>query len=233
MTGFTIKEVKVGNVWHLDQVSDKLTLEDRQQILDSQVQLLTDQDKLVWTATTVGNFKLQSVLGLLQKPTNPLIWRKLIWDRRIPLKILVFMWLLINHMLPFPDVLQHFGFHLPSKCSFCASAETMNHFFIECQVASHVWGWFEQMLGLQTNAVDSLMEKLLGWWIYTSRNSIKAALAYLFPMLIYWELWKARNKVDYEEVILSPGHICCQVTWLLQGIGVAQPFISSSPDDEV
>ena len=78
---------------------------------------------------------------------------------------------------------------------------------------------------------DSLTQKLQGWWLCSLGRSLKAILAHLLPLLICWELWKVRNKAIYENIRASPAHIYRQVIWLLNVIGVAHPFISSSPED--
>ena len=69
--------------------------------------------------------------------------------------------------------------------------------------------------------------------MHTSRSSIEAALAHLLSGLIRWELWKARNKAAYEDIITPPGQIARQVLELLHHINAAHPFTTSSPKDDI
>ena len=104
-SSLVIKNLIAGAEWKLDRVDEALTEEDRRKILNFRIHHSTDWDQYVWTATPDGKFKIQMALERLRKSTNPLISRKLIWNRRIPLKLSIFMWCLLNHLLPFPDML--------------------------------------------------------------------------------------------------------------------------------
>ncbi|XP_071902720.1 uncharacterized protein [Coffea arabica] len=139
------------------------------------------------------------------------------------------MWRLLNGWLPFQDKLQQFGLHLPSKCSFCPSSETLQHSFVHCWMARYVWSYFQCMLGVR-GAADTLIKTLQGWWILASGKSPTAVLVYLLPVLICWELWKARNQVVYENVFLRPPYICRQIVWHLNAIGAAHPFACANDD---
>ena len=104
--------------------------------------------------------------------------RRLIWGRRIPLRISIFMWRLLNCMLPCPDIFQPFGFHLPSKCPFCANEEMLQHSFVECRMGRQVWERFDHGLTIHMAALDSLTQKLQGWRILSAGRSLKVSLAH-------------------------------------------------------
>ena len=231
-----LPNVKVGDLfdgttWHLVQVREALTGDEQTRILGSQIQLSEGRDTWVWTPTTDGRFGVHSALKMLRTPSNNLISRKLIWDRRIPLKVSVFMWRLLNGWLPFPDKLQQFGLHLPSKCSFCLNSETLQHCFVHCRTAKQVWDHFECALGLRSVA-DSLLEKLQGWWIHASGTSLRAVLSHLLPILICWELWKARNQAIFNSITVRLTHICRQVVCLLSGIREAHPLALPNSEND-
>ena len=58
---------------------------------------------------------------------------------------------LVLGKLPFPDVLCRMGFQMmPSKCLCCldGASETVEHAFLEGQVAKDVWNNFTSLYGL-------------------------------------------------------------------------------------
>lgn len=71
-----------------------------------------------------------------------------IWRPEIPLKQSVFMWLLLNGLLPFPEILQTFGFSLPSKCLFCQNLDSLHHGFAECAQTRQLWNFFFTLFNL-------------------------------------------------------------------------------------
>ena len=216
---------------HLGFLKSLYSGEVKQRILALPVLPLQGKDRVIWQPSPAGSFTVSSTLETLRPLSNPLISRKLIWDKRLLLKVSIFMWRLLNDLLPFPDILRRFGLHLPSKCPFCPNEDSLTHCFVECQAASQVWGWFEQGLELHVGTSDSLMVKLQGWWMHSSRRSLRATCTHLLPMLICWELWKARYKTVHENIVSSPAQVRRQVLGLLNGIGAAYLFPPSASQE--
>ncbi|CDP11300.1 unnamed protein product [Coffea canephora] len=100
---------------------------------------LEDGGRPAWTLTSSGDFIISSAWEALRSKRACFGSRRSVWSGRVPCKIAVFMWKLLNKFLPFPDALQRFGLHLPSKCSFCLNGESQEHIFSGCFLASEVW----------------------------------------------------------------------------------------------
>ena len=215
----------------MDRVGEFLTREERQRILAFMIPPLQSTDRVVWQPSTAGTFTISSALEWIRPLSNPLISRKLIWNQCIPIKISIFMWHLLNNLLPFLDILRQFGLHLQAKCPFYPNEDSLTHCLVTCHASSQVWAWFEQGLRLHIGASDTLLLKLLGWWMHSSGKMLLATLANLLPVLICWELWKARNKAVFEDIVLSPAHVRHQVAALLNSIGEAYPLPYSAPQD--
>ncbi|XP_027158138.1 uncharacterized protein LOC113759763 [Coffea eugenioides] len=233
LPAISIAELRAKRQWRLDRVGVALTSEERRRVLASTLLPSHRADRVVWQLSTVSVFKVASALERLQSPSNPLISCKLIWNQRIPLKISIFMWRLLNNLLPFPDILRQFGFHLPSKCPFCPSEDMLTHCFVDCQTACQVWCWFEHALHLNAGAADSLFLKLQGWWMHSSGKTLFATFAHLLLVFICWELWKARTKAVFENMVSSPEQACRRIVTLVNLIGEAHPWPYSAPHDPI
>jgi hypothetical protein len=46
---------------------------------------------------------------------------KVVWKSTLPLKLNLFLWKLVNGLLPLDGILQNLGYKLASKCSLCSS----------------------------------------------------------------------------------------------------------------
>nr|XP_027103068.1 uncharacterized protein LOC113724357 [Coffea arabica] len=73
--------------------------------------------------------------------------------------------------------------------------------------------------------------KLQGWWVHSSGNSALAALTRLLPTIVCWELWKARNKVCFEDVVTTRTGLLHQITLQLHAVGHAFPFRCTNTGD--
>lgn len=73
------------------------------------------EDGQIWSLTLISKFTVSSVWDEVREKDAVLGSRKLIWDKRLPCKILIFMWKMLNEFLPFPDILNLLGFQLPPK----------------------------------------------------------------------------------------------------------------------
>ena len=65
------------------------------------------------------------------------------------------MWRLLHEQLPVDDVLAKFQVHGPSRCQCCSlpQLETLQHVFATGVLATEVWGFFGQLLGVATPSV--------------------------------------------------------------------------------
>lgn len=99
-------------------------------------------DRRIWRLTVTGSFSLASAYELFAPKRRILPVMKVIWNKRLPKRVSVFMWRLLNGILPFPDVLMTIGFSMPSKCCFCAHVDDLQHFFGFCPFVQTVWEFF-------------------------------------------------------------------------------------------
>lgn len=118
-------------------------------------------DFMVWEPMASGKFSLQSAYHIVRpsKPVAPSL--RLLWAKRVPLKIAFLVWWVWNRLIPFNDVLTSFGFHLPSKCPCCCSADTLDHGFVHCVAARPLWGWLASIFNVHVVYNTGLRQQLL------------------------------------------------------------------------
>nr|XP_027060692.1 uncharacterized protein LOC113687227 [Coffea arabica] len=168
---------------------------------------LEDRVRPAWTLTPSGDFTISSAWDALRPKRACLGSRKCVWSGSAPCKIAVFMWKLLNRYLPFPEALQRFGLHLPSKCPFCLNGESQDHVLSECVLASQQW------------------------WLCHPPGSARGTICKVLPSLICWGLWKARNMAVFEGVVLTPPQVCWNVQTLLHHLSQIRPFSRVTRDD--
>jgi hypothetical protein len=64
---------------------------------------------------------------------------KYIWKLKMPLKVRIFMWLLLRKVLLTKNNLARRNWNGSLKCYFCDQDETIQHLLIKCPLAKIVW----------------------------------------------------------------------------------------------
>nr|XP_027083566.1 uncharacterized protein LOC113705856 [Coffea arabica] len=101
-------------------------------------------DRMIWTASSSGQFSLSSAYRELHKVKPSSFLLKQVWHASVPLKVSFFMLWLLYSRLALDDVLATYRFHLPSKCS-CYSipqSESILYLFMEGVIVTDVWRFF-------------------------------------------------------------------------------------------
>ncbi|KAL3498309.1 hypothetical protein ACH5RR_041041 [Cinchona calisaya] len=93
--------------------------------------------------------------------------RMFICSSKIPIKFSNILWQILNGVLPFGDVLVDLGFQLTSKCCFCNSLDSIDHYAVECSLASRIWSEFEHRLGIPRIQV---------WWVVEASFEIQLVI---------------------------------------------------------
>ena len=108
-------------------------------------ELLTDrciskavQDAWIWNGPSFTTWAAYRRLQDQENPEDPLILQRcrVVWKRRLPLKIKVFAWLLLRRRLMTRSRLQRMVPKAPTECLLCARAvEDCQHLFFACPLA--------------------------------------------------------------------------------------------------
>lgn len=140
-----------------------------------------------------------------------------IWSSRVPKKISVFMWRLMNSFLAFPEILQQWNFHLPSKCPHCPSLDSIQHAFCECFLARQVWDFFSNLFHLPLIMHSGLYALLQSCW-HSDNAFLPKEVVELLPSFICWVIWRARNMVIYDGAVCGFPFVVRAVTQLFANI---------------
>ncbi|XP_071933913.1 uncharacterized protein [Coffea arabica] len=162
-------------------------------------------DRMIWTATSSGQFSLSSAYSEVReiKPSS-LLFRQ-VWHASVLVKVSFFMLRLLLNCLPLDDVLAARGFHLLSKCSCCqqSTIESLQHLFVEGDLAAAVWRFFGLPCGLAMN-VEHVRGWMGRWWLRQVKSERLRFVFRLVPILSFWHLWKARNKAMFHGTVPNP-----------------------------
>lgn len=98
----------------------------------------------------------------------------------------------------------------------CAADETIEHLFLHSQLARNIWELFHDMLGIQKRPFDSLKEVIF----HRMQKARGMGHIYmLFPMIIMWAIWVARNNAKFEGVHVSSIWITTRANALVSMLG--------------
>lgn len=107
--------------------------------------LVVAKDTLCWSLDNCGYFLTRSLFFrlVLVRQSLSCFLSKLIWEFKVPKKVKILFWLLAHKSLNTHDRMQRRNPSLvlvPTVCLLCwCSQETLDHLFLFCPFASHVW----------------------------------------------------------------------------------------------
>lgn len=167
--------------------------------------LNNDVDQVSWSGCMNGivvdvadlyNTNISSSLGVLDQR-----FLLALWKHKIPIKILLFVWLLWRNRILTSDNLIKRGFQGPGLCSFYKQeAETICHIFFQCTLVQGIWIWFLDLLRDHSWCPLDLLHSILS---QTPSDQRFISL----PFFLLWEVWLARNIIIFEDGYLVPHKI--------------------------
>jgi hypothetical protein len=138
-------------------------------------------------------------------------WYSEIWKWQIPLKVKLFVWLLLEQKILTWDNLLKRGFQGPSICVLCKeSEESLLHLFGDCSFIKIIWQTITKELKLVNNWQGGIFENSLLNWTKRKENWNE------IPCLICWEVWKHKNLLIFEGQKKNHIRVC---NYILQELG--------------
>ena len=131
------------------------------------------------------------------------LWRR-VWRSRIPLKIRVFLWLLLRRRLMTKALRQGWIPSLSAECEMCgASPEDSDHIFVTCPIARLVWA--------STKVCQPPLSSLDAFWRSIMDGPYRRVSEWQLIFATLWMLWIHRNEVIFRVVTPPPMQFC--TTW--------------------
>lgn len=177
----------------------------------SMTQLNNSDDYVIWKFGTKGTFTVKSVYNALTANESGPSHRK-IWKSKIPAKIQIFLWLVLNNAILTKDNLIKRKWVGDPSCYFCHMDESVSHLFFHCNLAQAVWATFATCIG--ASDIPKSLIQCWAWcekWIPGGKKFHTLGIA-----AICWSIWKAQNKLCFEgKVVLNPLLIICHACALM------------------
>ena len=124
---------------------------------------------------------------------------RLIWNPVVPLKIRVFAWEATWGKVLTLDQLKRRGMILVNRCFMCREEEeNIDHLLIHCKSAKMLWNLFLSIFGTSWVFPQTVIHTLLAWQGAAVGNKRKR-IWLAAPLCIFWTLWRARNKLGFEN----------------------------------
>ena len=118
------------------------------------------------------------------------LWQH-IWRSRIPLKIRVFLWLLLRRRLMTRSLRQRCDPHSSAECVLCRSdLEDCNHLFVGCPLAQAVW--------TRTRGVRAQMSSMEVLWRSMADGPYRRGAEWHLIFATLWTIWNHRNEVVFR-----------------------------------
>jgi len=108
------------------------------------ISLSKKQDLLVWTWNKEsGEVKVKEAYDALINRNleyDSKWWYSLIWKVRAPLKLILFLWLILKNKVLTGENFRIRGGIGPSVCPLCLQAEeTIQHLVVDCDISREIW----------------------------------------------------------------------------------------------
>ncbi|KAI8026313.1 hypothetical protein LOK49_LG02G00101 [Camellia lanceoleosa] len=124
-------------------------------------------------------------------------WRS-IWLSRIPSKVAFFLWTAALGRNLTIDNLVRRGHVLVNQCCMCyVDAETVDHLFLHCSLASRLWGSVCSLFGIPWVQPKGVVDMLWSWrGARVGRSRRRVWL--LVPSCLLWLVWLERNRRIFQ-----------------------------------
>ena len=163
-------------------------------INNSKYILLWSWDKKIGNANANLAYKFRMVE---LREVEPYFWYNELWNWQLPLKVKLFVWLMLKQRILTWEKLNKRGFSGTSRCVLCGiSEETMFHLFVERAFIKDIWQTISKDLNLVSPWEGFQLEDCFQKWLKKKDNGNE------IPCFICWEVWKHINLVIFED--LSP-----------------------------
>jgi hypothetical protein len=239
------KEAKVAELieegsanWNKALIHSIFSNEEGEIICNIPVSKYHQKDKLIWAASTSGEFTVKSAYHLekeIQDRKNgecsnqalsQAIW-KIIWNLKVPNATKVFLWRASHNILPTKDNLKRRGVVADDLCQFCCQEkETIFHALWECPASQDVWGVSERAIQ-KCRTVGSDFMGLIG----VLAEKLGREELPLFAVIAR-EIWRRRNEVLHGGVFSHPSIVAKSAAEALRQFQQLNSQDSNQEDDE-
>ena len=149
-------------------------------------------------------FSTKSLYKALELGSSVLFPMKNIWKSCVQPKVSFFTWEASWGKVLTLDQVKKRGQALANRCYFCQAEEESidHHLLLHCEKTRVLWEMPFTLFGVSWVFPSSVRETLLGWNGFLMGKSCKIVWR-ASPLCIFWKIWKTRNKITFEDEVLS------------------------------
>ena len=207
------KEVKIADIWDRDRGAGSWSPNFLRPLNDWEIEEVASllhtlhevsycpsgEDKLLLKGDKEKGFSVRSMYKCFDSSPAFDFPYRLIWNPVAPTKIGVFAWEATWGKVLTLDQLKRRGMILVNRCFMCGEdEENIDHLLIHCKRAKLLWNLFLSIFGTSWVFPQTVIHTLLAWQgaaVGKKRKRIWLAA----PLCIFWTLWRARNKLSFEN----------------------------------
>jgi hypothetical protein len=156
------------------------------------VHLSDEEDEMIWKFTSKGTYSSQSLYKVINFRGTKQVHVSAVWGIKIPPRVHMFLWLLINNWTLTRDNLTKRRKVEDPTCLFCAENESCRHLFFDCAVASRCWNVVSDIPSIQVGVDIINIGKL---WL----SQKKYSLVNMITSAVLWSIWKLRNELCFQR----------------------------------
>lgn len=167
-------------------------------------------DRLCWIGTKTGEYTTRSGYISAVSENAPaedqqrsINWNQHVWSLKTAPKIKTFVWKALKRALPVGTRLVDRHISADPSCKRCGNPESINHLFIHCQFAQEVWRTAPFVVDCDSSGLLDLDVYWAGIATQPCLPPPGISTTHLAPWIL-WEIWKARNKLVFEDFTTSP-----------------------------
>ena len=171
-----------------------------QEIMRIPLPINPQPDVLIWEDSISGTFSFSNAYELFRPRFEEQNWVSTLWGAAFPPRLSILAWRIFHNKLPTDDQLRKRGVPVVSVCQLCTFCheETLNHLFISCAFAQHVWQWLACCFGTSLPSSGTLID----FWSSFTSKSFSSQLMNLWiacGLYSFMAIWKTRNKLRFQD----------------------------------
>ncbi|KAL6189533.1 hypothetical protein ACLB2K_040921 [Fragaria x ananassa] len=193
------------------------------QISDLALPLIDESDMLIWEPSTSGELTFSVGYDFLRHHNTVKDWACNVWRSFIPPRYSFLVWRILFDRLPTDDKVKISGIPIVTICQLCyCSGETSLHLFLQCPFSQRVWRWLATQFGTSLSSFNSLID----FWKSYCQKPFSSQLFNLWlaaGMFTFMALWKARNKLRFDNRTPNFYTMCCSIMAWIREISLFAP----------
>jgi len=201
-------------------------------LLQNVILQVDKEDKWIWKLEKSNAYTVRSAYTCqsAQLPVVDPVELKLLWQKIVPLKVVVFVWHLLRNRLPTKDNLLRRGILHTDSCQCiagCDSMKTVNHLFLHCSLFGTIWNCVRCWIGLSIAVPLNVSDHFSQFYFGGGRSQVQHTILNVVWFATVWEIWKERNNRIFNDKESSVMRIVDKIkslsySWLKEKFQISQ-----------